>query len=82
MQKPIIDSYDEFNFMVVLLFLFFVLMTFIIIIITNFKSRAGFYKKPFTTQMSISNETPQTTDYQYNYYNQLSQYIHPTQAFY
>ena len=35
----ILDNYDDFNFMVILLFLYFILIGFIIIIIINIKNR-------------------------------------------
>jgi hypothetical protein len=38
-KNIILDTYDDFNFMVVLLFLYFVLVGFIIIIIINAKSK-------------------------------------------
>ena len=53
----ILDNYDDFNFMVILLFLFFILMSFIIMIITNAKSRNKY------NQMNLqqNNQYPQTT---------------------
>lgn len=39
MVKPLFESYNEFNFMVVLLFVFFVLISFIFIIMINLKNR-------------------------------------------
>jgi len=56
----ILDNYDDFNFMVILLFLFFMLMGFIIIIMINLKSKK-FNKIP--TQYSISSQYPQSTKY-------------------
>jgi hypothetical protein len=53
----ILDNYDDFNFMVILLFLFFILISFIIMIITNVKSRNKY------NQMNPqqTNQYPQTT---------------------
>ena len=53
----ILDNYDDFNFMVILLFLFFILISFIIMIITNLKSRNKY------NQMNLqqNNQYPQTT---------------------
>jgi hypothetical protein len=83
MAKTLLDSFDEFNFMVVLLFSFFILMSFIIIIIVNFKKRNGNNRNPQTTYYSIgTSNIPQTTSYIYDYTTQLNQYIHPTQGFF
>ena len=53
----ILDNYDDFNFMVILLFLFFILLSFIIMIITNVKSRRK-YEQIYQLQ---NNQYPQTT---------------------
>jgi len=53
----ILDNYDDFNFMVILLFLFFILLSFIILIITNAKSRYK-YNQVYQVQ---NNQYPQTT---------------------
>lgn len=82
MYKTLIDSFDEFNFMVVLLFLFFIFMSFITIIIMNFKRRSGNKSNLQTTYYSTISNIPQTTSYMYDYITQPNQYIHPTQEFY
>ena len=53
----ILDNYDDFNFMVILLFLYFVLVGFIIIIILNAKNKYNINN----TQPVQSNQYPQTT---------------------
>ena len=53
----ILDNYDDFNFMVILLFLFFILISFIILIIANTKSR---HKHNQVYQVQ-NNQYPQTT---------------------
>ena len=53
----ILDNYDDFNFMVILLFLFFILISFIILIITNVKARHK-YIQLYQLQ---NNQYPQTT---------------------
>jgi hypothetical protein len=58
MVGTILDNFDDFNFMVILLFLFFVLMGFIIIIIVNVKNNS---KYNMQMQYVQSNQYPQTT---------------------
>ena len=92
MPKTILDSYDEFNFMVVILFIVFTLLIFFVIILINMRNRSGINKyskityNNYITSDNISNNTsnntPQTTPYQYNYAAQLNQYNLPTQGFY
>ena len=82
MGKTLLDSFDEFNFMVVLLFLFFIFLSFITIIIANLKNRSGNNRYPQTTYYNNLSSIPQTTSYIYDYTTQLNQYIHPTQGFY
>jgi len=82
MAKTLLDSFDEFNFMVVLLFVFFIAMSFIIIIIANFKRRSGNNSNPQTTYYNIISNIPQTTSYIYDYTTQLNKYVNPTQGFY
>jgi hypothetical protein len=53
----ILDNYDDFNFMVILLFLFFILMSFIIMIMTNLKTRNKYNKM----NPQQNNQYPQTT---------------------
>ena len=55
----ILDNYDDFNFMVILLFLYFVLIGFIIIIIVNLKRK--YNSNNNNTQVTQSNQYPQTT---------------------
>ena len=57
----ILDTFDEFNFMVILLFLFFILMSFIVIIIINAKQR-----NKNEESMSKYNKSPETTQIQCN----------------
>jgi len=64
-KNIILDTYDDFNFMVVLLFLYFVLVGFIIIIIINAKSK---YKA-----QNPNLYPPSTTTTQYISSNQLNQ---------
>jgi len=54
----ILDNYDDFNFMVILLFLYFILVAFIIMIISNLKYKSKYNKQQETSQ---SNQYPQTT---------------------
>ena len=56
----ILDNYDDFNFMVILLFIYFILIMFIIMLITNSKAKAQQAAKdnPQTTYNGIF---PQTT---------------------
>jgi len=66
MARTLLDNYDDFNFMVILLFLYFVLMAFIIIIIINAKNNAKNNPRnvPNTTQncnSKTNNTYPQTT---------------------
>lgn len=88
MPKTILDSYDEFNFMVVILFIVFTLLIFFVIILINMRNRSGTNKYPkitynnYITSDNISNNTPKTTPYQYNYAAQLNQLNLPTQGFY
>jgi hypothetical protein len=83
MAKTLLDSFDEFNFMVVLLFLFFILISFIILIIVNFKKRNGINRNPQMTYYNIATSNiPQNTSYIYDYTTQINQYIHPTQGFF
>ena len=86
MYKPLIDSYDEFNFMVIAIFVIFMILMLIAIVIFNFKNRSGANIYQQTTYNNnnniISDNSPQTTTYQYNYTEQLNQYNLPTQGFY
>ena len=56
MPGTVLDNYDDFNFMVILLFLYFILIGFIFIIIINAKER-----KSDNIQIIQSNQYPQTT---------------------
>ena len=56
MSKTVLDNYDDFNFMVILLFLYFILIGFIFIIIINAKER-----KSDNIQITQSNQYPQST---------------------
>jgi len=63
-KNIILDTYDDFNFMVVLLFLYFVLVGFIIIIIINAKSKykaqnPNLYPPSTTTTTQYISSNPQ-----------------------
>ena len=59
MPGTVLDNYDDFNFMVILLFLYFMLIGFIIMIIIN----ANNENKPINMQqITQSNKYPQTTN--------------------
>lgn len=58
MAKPLFPSYNEFNFMVVLLFVFFVLISFIFLLMVNAKYR---YQDKQQVQQAIINAAATTT---------------------
>ena len=58
MSGTVLDNFDDFNFMVILLFLYFVLIGFIIIIIINAKKNKNINKNYNYTNPS---QYPQTT---------------------
>ena len=66
MAQTVLDNFDNFNFMVVLLFLYVILMGFIIMIIINVKTRAKYYNQ----QVGIQN---QQANQQFNQYPQTTQ---------
>ena len=70
MAQTILDNFDNFNFMVVLLFLYVILMGFILMIIINVKTRAKYYNQ----QVGIQNQQAnQQANQQFNQYPQTTQ---------
>ena len=57
MSKTVLDNYDDFNFMVILLFLYFILVGFIFVIIINAKQKTS----DTIITITQSNQYPQTT---------------------
>ena len=68
MAQTVLDNFDNFNFMVVLLFLYVILMGFILMIIINVKTRAKYYNQQVGIQNQQANQQanqyPQTTQLQ------------------
>lgn len=64
MAQTVLDNFDNFNFMVVLLFLYVILMGFILMIIINVKTRAKYYNQQVGIQNQQANQYPQTTKLQ------------------
>lgn len=64
MAQTVLDNFDNFNFMVVLLFLYVILMGFILMIIINVKTRAKYYNQQVGIQNQQANQYPQTTQIQ------------------
>lgn len=64
MAQTVLDNFDNFNFMVVLLFLYVILMGFILMIIINVKTRAKYYNQQVGIQNQQANQYPQTTQLQ------------------